>query len=96
MDMMSNGSVDASQQDKVAKTKCENHENCMRMIQAILDGEATEQEINHFKENMDICMPCINEYHLVKCIKDSLCNRLERKTCPESLINSIKLKLDLL
>lgn len=96
MDMMSNSSVDASQHREGAKTSCENHENCMKMIQAILDGEATEQEKNHFRDNMDICMPCINEYHLVRCIKDSLCNRLERKTCPESLINTIKLKLDLL
>ena len=95
MDMMSKSSVDAGNKEEV-KTSCENHEKCMRMIQAILDGEATEEEKEHFRDNMDVCMPCINEYHLVKCIKESLCNRLERKTCPDSLVNTIKLKLDLL
>lgn len=95
MDMMSNSPVDAAHKGG-AKTSCENHEKCMRMIQAILDGQATEAEKDHFRDNMDLCMPCINEFHLVKCIKESLCNRVERKACPESLVNTIKLKLDLL
>jgi hypothetical protein len=95
MDMMSNNPVDTAHKGGM-KTSCENHEKCMKMIQSILDGEATEEEKDHFRDNMDVCMPCINEFHLVKCIKESLCNRVERKTCPDNLINTIKLKLDLL
>lgn len=95
MDMMSNSPVDSVPKEGM-KTSCENHERCMKMIQAILDGEATEEEKDHFRDNMDVCMPCINEFHLVKCIKESLCNRVERKTCPDHLVNTIKLKLDLL
>lgn len=95
MDMMSKSTADEEQKEGV-KTACENHERCMKMIQAILDGEATEEEMNHFRDNMDVCMPCINEFHLVKCIKESLCNKVERKNCPESLVNTIKLKLNLL
>ncbi len=78
------------------KESCEHQEQCMQMIQAILDGEASEADKEHFRQNMDVCMPCINEYHLAKCIKDSLCQKIERKSCPENLITTIKLKLDLL
>lgn len=77
------------------KETCENHAECMKMIQAILDGEATEAEKAHFRDNMDICMPCISEFHLIKCIKESLCDKIERKNCPENLVNAIKSRLEI-
>ncbi len=78
------------------KHTCENHTECMKMIQAILDGEASEEEKEHFRQNIDVCIPCIKQYHLEKCIKESLSNKIERKPCPENLVNAIKVKLQLL
>ena len=48
------------------KEQCENHEKCMKMIQAVLDGSATEDEVDHFKSNMESCLPCIEGYELEK------------------------------
>lgn len=78
------------------KHSCEHHAECMQMIQAILDGEATEQEKEHFRQNIDICIPCIKQFQLEKCIKESLHSKIERKACPEKLVNTIKLKLEML
>ena len=64
-----------SNEPQPKKESCENHAQCMKMIQAILDGEATEEQKAHFRDNMDVCMPCINEFHLIKCIKESLCEK---------------------
>jgi hypothetical protein len=75
------------------KEKCENHEQCMKLIQAVLDGSATEAEMNHFKNNMDECKPCIEGYELEKSIKHSLQDKVEKKCCPSSTINQLKLKL---
>jgi hypothetical protein len=77
------------------KTQCENHAECMKMIQAILDGAATDAEKDHFKQNMDKCLPCIETYRLEKCMKESLQNRINKVLCPDNLIAAIQSKLNL-
>lgn len=88
-------SVPGEKQGQAMKHECENHVECMKMIQAILDGEATDEEKEHFRQNMDKCIPCINTYHLEKCIKDSLQNKVERRPCPGNLVAAIKAKINL-
>lgn len=75
------------------KRHCENHEKCMQMIQAVLDGSATEEEMNNFKANMNDCMPCIEGFELQKSIKDALQQKIEKKCCPESTLYKIREKL---
>ncbi len=75
------------------KTICEHHVECMKAIQAILDGEATESQKEHFRQNIDSCLPCIETYRLEKCLKESLQNKVSKVTCPEKLISTIKNKL---
>ncbi len=82
-------SIDA---DKL-KHGCENHENCMKMIQAVLDGSATPEEMHHFKENMSVCLPCIEGYELETAIKDALKQKVEKKCCPQDLVSQIKSKI---
>lgn len=77
------------------KQHCENHENCMKMIQSVIDGSATKEEIEHFKANMDLCQPCIDGYELEKSIKEALNVKLEKKCCPNQTISNIKAKLGL-
>lgn len=76
------------------KHTCEHHAECMKIIQAILDDEATEAEKDHFRENMDKCIPCIEAYKLEKCIKDSLNFKLVKKPCPESIFKTIISKIN--
>ncbi|TLV01531.1 phosphohydrolase [Dyadobacter luticola] len=66
----------------------------MKIIQAILDDEASEAEKNHFRENMDKCIPCIEAYRLEKCIKDSLNMKIEKKPCPQSIMDKIISKIN--
>ncbi|MDP5120597.1 MAG: hypothetical protein NWQ46_03295 [Spirosomaceae bacterium] len=75
------------------KKHCENHEKCMQMIQAVLDGSATEQEIISFKANMGVCLPCIEGHDLQKSIKEALQQKIEKKCCPESTLSNIRQKL---
>jgi hypothetical protein len=79
---------------KQMKQSCEHHAECMKIIQAILDDEATEAEKDHFRENMDKCIPCIESYRLEKCIKDSLNHKIVKKPCPESILNTIISKIN--
>ncbi len=78
---------------EIKKEKCENHQECMKLIQAVLDGSATASEMEHFKNNIEQCTPCIEGFELEKSIKDSLHNKVEKKCCPSSTIQQLKLKL---
>jgi hypothetical protein len=78
---------------ELQKQHCENHEKCMEMIQAVLDGSATEDEMKAFKANMSECLPCIEGHDLQKSIKEALQQKLEKKCCPESTVNKIREKL---
>ncbi len=77
------------------KYQCENHEKCMQMIQAVLDGSATQDEVEHFKNHMSECMPCIEGYHLEKSIKDALQVKMEKKCCPQATVMDIRAKVGL-
>lgn len=75
------------------KLQCENHEKCMQMIQAIIDGSATSDEIEHFKANMTSCLPCMEGYEEQKKMKEMLQGKVEKKCCPEATVRNIKAKL---
>jgi hypothetical protein len=87
-------SVTEEAQKQPMKLSCEHHAECMKIIQSILDDEATEAEKDHFRENMDKCLPCIEAYRLEKCIKESLSLKLVKKPCPESILKTILSKVN--
>ncbi|NIJ56084.1 phosphohydrolase [Dyadobacter arcticus] len=87
-------SVEEGAEKQNMKHTCEHHAECMKIIQSILDDEATEAEKDHFRENMDKCIPCIESYRLEKCIKDSLNLKIEKKPCPQSILNTIISKIN--
>ncbi|MCU0471197.1 MAG: phosphohydrolase [Arcicella sp.] len=84
-----------SEAEKIQKkTSCEHQAECMKMVQLIVDGQATEEQIQQFKLNMDKCLPCEKGYELEKCIKETMQLRLEKKCVPTSLIDCIKQKIN--
>jgi hypothetical protein len=86
-----------SEAEKIQKkTSCEHQADCMKMVQLIVDGQASDEQINAFKLNMDKCLPCEKGYELEKCIKETMQLRLEKKCIPANLIDCIKLKISML
>lgn len=75
------------------RSNCENKEKCFEMIQAVLDGSASDEEMKHFENSIDECLPCLENYQLEKSIKETLKAKLEKKCCPEKTVNSIKASL---
>lgn len=78
------------------KETCEHQQDCMKMIQRVVDGEATAEELEHYNKNMTNCLPCEKAYELETCLKHAIKLRMEKKCVPSSIIefikNSIKLK----
>jgi hypothetical protein len=75
------------------KTNCEHQAECMKFVQLIVDGQATDEQVAQFKENMAKCLPCEKGYELEKCIKETVQLRLEKKCIPSNLIDCIKQKI---
>lgn len=75
------------------KQDCPNKQECLQLLQSILDGEATSDQKEHFmKQHLEECMPCYKNYHLEVAIRDLLKKKCQGEA-PEELINSIKAKV---
>jgi anti-sigma factor (TIGR02949 family) len=75
------------------KQNCPNKEECLQLLQSILDGETTEQQKENFmREHLEECMPCYKNYHLEVAIRDLLKRKCSGEA-PVELINSIKEKI---
>ena len=75
------------------KEECNHRTDCLKMIQLILDGEATEQQLARLQVNLESCKPCIEMYHLEKEVKELLAKRMEKRCCPEKLVATIKSRI---
>lgn len=65
--------------------------NCLDMLQLILDGEASPEERKNFVENhLEICMPCYRTYHLEMAIRELLKSKCGKHEAPAELIENIK------
>jgi len=77
------------------KMSCEHHQDCMQLIQKILDGEASLAEKEIFFANKDQCMPCQKGYELELALKKNIKSKCQL-SCPEQMIKKIRSKLFLL
>lgn len=77
-----------------AKDKtCKESEECNRILQLILDGEASPQQEKHFFEHIDQCAFCYNGYKVEKSIRQLIKTKLKKETVPADLVESIRLKI---
>jgi len=75
------------------KQDCPNKQECMEMLQLIVDGEASQEQKDHFlKFHLEQCMPCYNNYHLEVAIRQLLKTKCSGEA-PQELIDSIKTKV---
>ena len=67
---------------------------CMEMLQLILDGQATQDQREYFKQHMDQCMPCFKSYQLDMAIKELLKNKCCGGDAPTELVHQIKSQIE--
>ncbi|QSE97815.1 zf-HC2 domain-containing protein [Fulvivirga lutea] len=76
-----------------SSTNQPDHSECMKLLQLVLDDEATPTEREVFEKHVCNCMPYFEIYQVDKAIKS-----LVKKTCcgkdmPTDLANEIRAKL---
>lgn len=75
------------------KQRCESQAECMKLIQMVLDGQGSAEEIEQVKQRVLNCIPCDQGYHLEKAIKEALRFRLEARPVPRNLADCIRSKI---
>ncbi len=73
--------------------KCLDSEKCLKLLQLILDGEASEFETHYFNSHIEDCMSCFEHYNLEKTIRQVLKTKIEKRPVPAELIQSIRSKI---
>lgn len=63
---------------------------CMEMLQVIIDGEASCEQQEYFKNHMDRCLPCFKSYDLDMAIKRLLKTKCCGGDAPADLVEQIK------
>ena len=74
------------------KKTCTHQPDCLKLIQRIIDREATPEEEATFLANKEQCMPCQEGYALEKSLRKAIQSNCASK-CPETLFALIKAKL---
>jgi mycothiol system anti-sigma-R factor len=76
------------------KHDCPNKQECLQLLQSILDGEATAQQKDQFlTQHLEECMPCYKNYHLEVAIRELLKKKCSCEEAPQELVHSIKEKV---
>lgn len=83
----------SSELPNTMKHSCEHQNDCLKFIQSVLDGAASEQDLEKLKRNLESCQPCISMYHLEKEMKALLQNKMEKRCCPEKIIEDIRSRI---
>lgn len=66
---------------------------CMEMLQVILDGEATQEQKEYFKDHMDLCLPCFKGYELDMAIKQLVQTKCCGGDAPPDLVKRIRIQI---
>ena len=74
------------------KSNCSHQPDCMKLIQRILDKEASAEDEARFLVNKELCSPCQKGYELELALRQALKSKCT-STCPANLVESIRLKI---
>jgi hypothetical protein len=71
----------------------EGKERCLEIINLILDGEATVEQMEYFNSKIKCCEKSMAFYDMEKCVKDVIQKKIDNKPVPQDLIDCIKSRL---
>jgi len=70
-----------------------NCDECLKLLELILDGEASDEQKKSFTIHIDNCKNCYEYYNLELTIKKLLKEKIESQPVPLDLVDSIKFKV---
>jgi len=74
-------------------TTCPERRKCYETLQMVLDGEIGDESMEEYKDHIDQCWCCFQDYKLEKAIRDLIKFKIQKKPVPETLLTTIKDRL---
>ncbi|MEO1054997.1 MAG: zf-HC2 domain-containing protein [Bacteroidota bacterium] len=90
--MKSNSTNESNSQNNQESGNQPNHNQCLKMLELVLDGEASEEEQEYFEQHLQNCMPYYEIYNLDKTIRGMIKEKCCKKV-PEGLADEIRNKI---
>jgi anti-sigma factor (TIGR02949 family) len=73
--------------------KCVDNQRSNELLHLILDQQANTEQIKFFNNHISNCMPCFQNFKVEKALRHILKTKIEKKTVPVDLVESIRLKI---
>ena len=72
---------------------CGNYDKCLRILNLILDDEATPSQEAYFYDHIEKCMVCFAHYNVEMQIRQLMKTKLCQKMVPNELADEIRKKI---
>lgn len=66
---------------------------CMEMLQLVLDGQATDEQVAYWKEHMGMCQPCYEKYKVDHAVKELVKSECCCSKIPQDVIEELSGKI---
>ena len=66
---------------------------CMEMLQFVLDGQATEEQVAYWKEHLGMCEPCYEKYKVDNTIKELVKSECCCSKIPQEVIEQLSTQI---
>jgi len=73
---------------------CPEEQECLKVLEVILDNEATPQEEEQYFAHLQKCWTCFQNYNLETAIRELIKTKLEKKQVPQDLVDRIKNEIE--
>ena len=71
--------------------------DCQKLVdilELIIDKEASAEQEQFFKSHIEGCAPCLDHYEIDEAMYQLIREKLEKKECKASLLDSIKSEIN--
>lgn len=92
MGLSSTNSFDGSPSKNSSEVQPD-HNECLKILNLVLDEEASGEEQEYFKKHIENCMPYYEIYNVDKAIKEMIREKCYDREVPKDLIDQIKSKV---
>lgn len=66
---------------------------CMEMLQLVVDGQATAEQVAYWKEHLGMCQPCYEKYQVDVAVLEKVKSECCCSKIPQSVIDELSTKI---
>ena len=67
--------------------------SCMEMLQLVVDGQATPEQVEYWKQHLGMCQPCYEKYEVDSTVKEMVKSECCCSKIPQNVIDELSSKI---